>query len=93
MVHASLAGRVARNALPVGLGAVANGSSRADIVANTLVHVEVVSTVVADKVLSASKASFRASYTFVSKGSEARVTRSFTDVALEEKRLKALGTD
>ena len=53
MVHAGLAGRVAGHTLPVGLGVVTNSSSRADIVADSLVHVEVVRTVEADKVLSA----------------------------------------
>ena len=93
MVHASLAGRVARNALPVRLGAISNRSSRADIVANTLVHVEVVSAVEADEVLSASKAAIRTSLALVTKSSEALVARGLTNATLKEEGLNALSTD
>ena len=93
MVHASLAGRVARNALPVRLGAISNRSSRADIVANTLVHVEVVSTVEADEVLSAGETALGTANALVAQRSETLVARGLADTALEEKGLKALSAD
>jgi len=53
MVKAGLARRVARNTLPVGLGAISDSTSGAHIVADTLVHVKVVRAVEADEVLGA----------------------------------------
>jgi len=53
MVQAGFAGRIARNALPVGLRAVSDSTGGAYIVADTLVHIKVVRAVEADEVLSA----------------------------------------
>ena len=93
MVHAGLAGRVAGHTLPIGLGVVANGSSGADIVADSLVHVEVVRTVEADKVFSAGLAAFRACLALASELSVALVAGGLADISLEEERFKALGAD
>jgi hypothetical protein len=57
MVDAGLARRIARDAVPVGLRTVSDGSGGADRVASAIVHVETISAVEADEVLSALKAS------------------------------------
>jgi hypothetical protein len=91
MVDAGLARWVARRADPVGWTAISNSSSRADLVASSIVHVEAISAVVADEVLSALKASFRASSADWSKSSESVVALSLTDISLEDKWIDTLG--
>ena len=90
MVHASLTGGVARHAFPVGFGAISDGSSGTYIVADALVHVLVVSAVVADEVFSTGKTSSRATLALVTESSEALVAASLADISLEKKRLNTL---
>lgn len=63
VVHAGLAWSIARNTVPVGLRAVSDGSSGANRVASAVVHVETISAVEADEVLSALEASGGATLT------------------------------
>lgn len=92
MIHAGLTRRVARNTVPVGLRAISDGTSGADRVAGTVVHIETISTVEADEVLGTLLAASGASLTDRSEGGESGVAGSLADGSLEDQRRKAAGT-
>jgi hypothetical protein len=92
VVDACLARSIARRADPVSWWFVSDGTSRADWVAASLVHVEAVSTVVADEVLSASLAAAGAALADISDRSKAIVAGNLTDAALKKEGSNARNT-
>lgn len=93
VIDAGFAGRVAGFALPIAARTVSDGACGTDSVAVAFVHKVAVSTIVADKVLSAPLTANGTSLTDRADGREAVVAAYLACVALKQQRIDAAQTD